>query len=71
MLSEEGYQPFRDQLYILKRSGQPQTVMLYYGEFDSQAEASQAKSNLPSSLTKLDPYAISVKEAVAKARSGQ
>ncbi len=71
MLNNQSYQPLRDKLYILRRSGQPQTVMLYFGEFDSQVEAHQAKSNLPSFLTRLDPYAISVKEAVAKARSSQ
>ncbi len=71
MLLEDGFQPIIDKLYILRKSGQPQTVMLYYGEFDSQAEARQARTQLPSFLSRLNPYEIAVKEAVAKARSGR
>jgi len=71
MLVEDGYQSIMDKLYILKKSGQPQTVMLYYGEFDSSAEARQAKTQLPSFLDKLEPYELAVREAVAKARAGQ
>ncbi len=68
MLVEDGYQPIMDKLYILRRSDQPQTVMLYYGEFDSVDEARQAKTRLPSFLNKLDPFEVAVREVVAKAR---
>ncbi len=71
MLVEDGYQSIVDDLYILRKSGQPQTVMLYYGEFDSSAEARQAKAQLPSFLNRLEPYELAVKEAVAKARAVQ
>lgn len=68
MLVEDGYQPIIDNLYILRDSRQPQTVMLYYGEFDSSEEARQARVQLPTFLNKLDPFEVAVKEAVAKAR---
>lgn len=71
MLAEEGYRPIMDQLYILKQSGQPQTVMIYWGEFDSQSEARQAKNQLPEFLDKLQPSELPIKEAVAKARGSQ
>ncbi len=71
MLSEEDYRPIVDKLYILRKSGQPQTVMLYWGEFDSPAEARQAKDLLPNFLSRLEPFEIPVKDAVAKARAGQ
>ncbi|MBT8345077.1 MAG: hypothetical protein KJO28_02150, partial [Desulfofustis sp.] len=71
MLSEESYQPVMDKLYILKKVGQPQTVMLYWGEFDTPAEAREARNQLPSFLSRLEPFEIPVKDAVAKARAGQ
>ncbi|MBT8329239.1 MAG: hypothetical protein KJN87_05995, partial [Desulfofustis sp.] len=71
MLSEESYQPVMDKLYILKKLGQPQTVMLYWGEFDTPAEAREARNQLPSFLSRLEPFEIPVKDAVAKARAGQ
>ena len=71
MLSDESYRSVVDQLYILRKSGQPQTVMLYWGEFDSPAEARQAKDQLPDFLSRLEPFEIPVKDAVAKARAGQ
>lgn len=71
MLSEKSYQPIMDQLYILRKVGQPQTVMLYWGEFDTPAEAREARNKLPSFLSRLEPFEIPVKDAVAKARAGQ
>ncbi|MGI9538137.1 MAG: AAA family ATPase [Desulfocapsaceae bacterium] len=71
MLSDKSYRPIVDQLYILRKSRQPQTVMLYWGEFDSPAEARQAKDQLPDFLSRLEPFEIPVKDAVAKARAGQ
>ena len=71
MLSEKSYQPIMDQLYILRKVGQPQTVMLYWGEFDTPAEAREARTQLPSFLSRLEPFEIPVKDAVAKARAGQ
>ena len=71
MLAEEDYQKVLDQLYILRKVGQPQTVMLYWGEFDSPSEARAARSQLPNFLSRLEPFEIPVKDAVAKARAGQ
>ena len=71
MLAEEDYRQVLDQLYILRKVGQPQTVMLYWGEFDSPAEARAARSRLPNFLSRLEPFEIPVKDAVAKARAGQ
>lgn len=71
MLAEEDYRQVLEQLYILRKVGQPQTVMLYWGEFDSPAEARAARSQLPNFLSRLEPFEIPVKDAVAKARAGQ
>ncbi|MGA7278991.1 MAG: AAA family ATPase [Desulfocapsaceae bacterium] len=71
MLTASNYQEFRQRLYILRRAGLPQTVMLFFGEFDTQAQADQARNELPESLGSLNPYAISIKEAVEKAKSGR
>jgi hypothetical protein len=71
MLSEESYRPIMDQLYILRKIAQPQTVMLYWGEFDTPAQAREARNRLPSFLSRLEPFEIPVKDAVAKARAGQ
>jgi len=45
--------------------------MLYWGEFDTPGEAREARSRLPSFLSRLEPFEIPVKDAVAKARAGQ
>jgi type II secretory pathway predicted ATPase ExeA len=71
LLTASNYQDFRQRLYILRRAGLPQTVMLFFGEFDTQAQADQARNELPESLITLNPYAISIKEAVEKAKSGR
>ena len=71
LLTASNYQDFRQRLYILRRAGLPQTVMLFFGEFDTQAQADQARNELPESLRSLNPYAISIKEAVEKAKSGR
>jgi hypothetical protein len=45
--------------------------MLYWGEFDTPAQAREARNRLPSFLSRLEPFEIPVKDAVAKARAGQ
>ncbi|MCG6929712.1 MAG: AAA family ATPase [Desulfofustis sp.] len=71
MLAQTGYQPIKNQTYILRKAGQPQTVTLYYGEFDNQEEARQAQQRLPRFLQDLNPFTVAVNEAVNKARSSQ
>lgn len=71
MLNEAGYQPIKNQTYILRKAGQTQTVTLYFGEFDSQEEARQAQKQLPQFLKDLNPYAVSVNDAVNKAKNVQ
>ncbi len=43
----------------------------YWGEFDTPAEARAARNQLPTFLSRLEPFEIPVKDAVAKARAGQ
>jgi type II secretory pathway predicted ATPase ExeA len=71
MLTSSNYKDFSKRLYILKRAGTPQMVMLFFGEFDTQVQAYQARNELPDSLRTLNPYAISIKDAVEKAKSGR
>ena len=71
MLNESGYQSIKDRTYLLRKASQPQTVTLYFGEFDSQEEARRAQQGLPQFLQDMNPSALAVNEAVSSVRSSQ
>jgi septal ring-binding cell division protein DamX len=71
MLGADGFQKIRNQLYIMRRVGSPPTVMLFFGEYGSQADAQQAQNSLPDFLQNLNPYSLSIEDAVKKAKGGE
>lgn len=68
MLEEKEYRSVADNLFVLRRLGDPPTVMLYFGEYRTFAAAQQARNTLPVFLRKHDPYPIAVNAAVEKTR---
>ena len=71
MLGADGFQRIRNQLYIMRRVGSPPTVMLFFGEYGSEADAQQAQNSLPGFLQNLSPYSLSIEDAVKKAKGGE
>ena len=71
MLGADGFQRIRNQLYIMRRVGSPPTVMLFFGEYGSQPDAQQAQNSLPDFLQNLNPYSLSIEDAVKKAKGGE
>lgn len=68
MLEDKEYRSVADNLFVLRRLGDPPTVMLYFGEYRTFAAAQQARNTLPVFLRKHDPYPIAVNAAVEKTR---
>ncbi len=68
MLEDNEYRSVADDLFVLRRLGDPPTVMLYFGEYRTFAAAQQARNTLPVFLRKHDPYPIAVNAAVEKTR---
>lgn len=70
ILQDKQYRGVSDELYILRRTTSPLSVLVFYGEYETMTEARSASQELPSFLKKHQPYAISVAGAVKKASSG-
>jgi type II secretory pathway predicted ATPase ExeA len=68
MLEDKDYRSVADNLFVLRRLGDPPTVMLYFGEYRTLAAAQKARNTLPVFLRKHDPYPIAVNAAVEKTR---
>ena len=67
MLVQQQYQDIGGHLYILRKPGVPPMVLMFYGEYQTMAEAKNAQKSLPPFLLKNRPYPVSVKTAVMKA----
>ena len=65
MLVEESYFSVKENLYILRKTSPP-TLFVFYGLYDSIAEARQARNNMHVFLRKHHPYALSINEALKK-----
>ncbi len=64
-----GQAPYRQEagnFFIFKKSGSPEVVWVFYGEYPSMELARVGQSSLPAFLREHQPYAIAVKGAVAK-----
>ena len=70
ILDNEQYRGVSNELYILRRTTAPLSVLVFYGEYKTMGEARNASRDLPGFLKKHQPYAISVAGAVKKASSG-
>ena len=71
MLQTQNYRSIADDLFILRKLGDVPTVKLFYGEFDSLAEARQTRNNLPLFLRIHRPFTVTITDAVANTRSIQ
>ena len=65
MLVEENYFSVKDNLYILRKISPP-TLFVFYGLYDSIAEARLARNNMDVFLRKHHPYALSINTALKK-----
>ncbi len=68
LLRRADYQTVADQFFILRKIAKVSTIFVFYGEYSTMAEARRAENSLPPFLRIHNPYAISVKGAMAKAR---
>lgn len=68
MLQEDRYRQEAGNFYIFKKLSTSDTLFVFYGEYDTIAQARLAQNSLPQFLRKHKPYAISVKGAMSKVR---
>jgi type II secretory pathway predicted ATPase ExeA/septal ring-binding cell division protein DamX len=66
MLAQPNYRQEAGNFYIFKKNGLPEVVLVFYGEYPTIELARIAQNNLPPFLRDHQPYAISVKGAIAK-----
>lgn len=69
MLSQANYRQEAGNFYIFEKSGSPEVVWVFYGEYPSLERARLALNNLPSFLREHQPYTISVKGAIGKVQA--
>lgn len=68
MLQEDRYRQEAGNFHIFKKLSTSDTLFVFYGEYDTIAQARLAQNSLPQFLRKHKPYAISIKGAMAKVR---
>jgi type II secretory pathway predicted ATPase ExeA len=66
MLAQPNYRQEAGNFYIFKKNGSPEVVLVFYGEYPTMDLARIAQNSLPPFLRDHQPYALSVKGAVAK-----
>lgn len=65
ILVDDKYYAIKDQLYILRKIS-PQTIFVFYGNYPSMEKARQARNNMPPFLKDIQPYALSIQDAMHK-----
>jgi len=68
MLSQDDYRRQAKHFYIFKKNGAPEIIFVFYGEYNTIAEARKARNTIAPFLRVHKPYAISIKGAIAKVR---
>jgi len=66
MLSTEEYRREAGNFFVFRKRSVPDVIFVFYGEYPTMSFARLAKDSLPQFLLKHQPYAISVKGAMAK-----
>lgn len=67
MLEQKRYRQESGNFYVFRKEGNPPQLLVFYGEYDTFDAARLAQESLPSFLRiHSTPYAISIKEAIAK-----
>lgn len=66
MLAQKRYRQEAGNFFIFKKKAVPDTIFVFYGEYQDMATARLAQRSIPPFLRAHKPYAVSVKAAVAK-----
>ncbi|MDK9709197.1 MAG: AAA family ATPase [Desulforhopalus sp.] len=66
MLAQTNYRQEAGKFFIFKKGGSSENMLVFYGEYPSLETARLAQNSLPQFLREHQPYAISVKGAIAK-----
>ena len=66
MLAQPNYRQEAGNFFIFRKNGSPEVVLVFYGEYPTIDQARLAQNSLPPFLRDHQPYAISVKGALAK-----
>ena len=65
ILVDDKYFDIKNDLYILRKSS-PKTVYLFHGNYTSMEEARSARNRMPPFLRDIQPYALSIQDALKK-----
>jgi septal ring-binding cell division protein DamX len=65
ILVDDKYYAIRNQLYILRKTS-PKTIFVFYGKYPDMDKARQGRNNMPSFLREIQPYALSIQDAMKK-----
>ncbi|WP_457577984.1 AAA family ATPase [Desulfomarina sp.] len=68
MLEQADYRKVAHNFFIFRKKSRPRTLLVFYGEYSTIAEARSMRKSIPRFLQKHKPYAISIKGAIAKVR---
>ena len=68
MLAQDDYRRVAHNFFIFRKKSRPRTLLVFYGEYPTMAQARSKRKSIPRFLQKHKPYAISIKGAVAKVR---
>jgi len=66
MLAQPNYRQEAGNFFIFKKNGSTEVVLVFYGEYPTIELAHLAQNSLPQFLRDHQPYAISIKGAIAK-----
>ena len=66
MLAQPNYRQEAGNFFIFKKNGPPVVLTVFYGEYPSMEMAKLAQNSLPQFLHAQQPYAVSIKGAMAK-----
>ena len=68
MLAQVDYRQEAGNFYIFKQATAPTHIYVFYGEYPSIERARLVKNSLPQFLRDHKPYALSIKDAMAKVK---
>ncbi len=66
MLAQPNYRQEAGNFFIFRKNGSPEVVLVFYGEYSTIDQARLAQNSLPQFLREHQPYAVSVRGALAK-----
>ena len=69
MLAQENYRQEAGNFYIFEKSATTKNIFVFYGEYRNAETARLVQKSLPKFLRDHQPYALSIKGAIAKVRN--